>query len=247
MEYKPFRIPSSHPSKPSPQQEGVSIRAYETFTIYMGCFTLGLRSLCFRNNHRRCFEFLATVTTGVLFLSRALKPPVVFIATSVVLWLLWAIFQCRRRWLWWEWPTAGWPWVFLLWLNQCHVMCSGNDIQKTMERSTMLLMGKLTISIGPWLPVRYVRNYQRVAPMFLGMVTIPPKEKMVIFLGDGAFLWHSFTHIGRLWTNPKKTRLAVWPQDCCGRYGKGVLFPLGTSNRLSEPEVQFLDLLGDFW
>jgi len=48
-------------------------------------------------------------------------------------------------------------------------------------------MGKLTISIGPWLPVRYVRNYQRVAPMFLGMVTIPPKEKMVIFLGDGAF------------------------------------------------------------
>lgn len=44
----------------------------------------------------RCFEFLATVTTGVLFLSRALKPPVVFIATSVVLWLLWAIFQCRR-------------------------------------------------------------------------------------------------------------------------------------------------------
>ena len=112
MEYKPFRIPSSHPSKPSPQQEGVSIRAYETFTIYMGCFTLGLRLLCFRNNHRRCFEFLATVTTGVLFLSRALKPPVVFIATSVVLWLLWAIFQCRRRWLWWEWPRAGWPWFF---------------------------------------------------------------------------------------------------------------------------------------
>ena len=60
------------------------------------------------------------------------------------------------------------------------------------------------------------------------------------FPGGWCVLWHSFTHIRRLWTNPKKTRLAVWPQDCCGRYGKGVLFLWGL--RIDCPNLKY-----SFW
>ena len=36
------------------------------------------------------------------------------------------------------------------------------NIPKTMERSTMLFIGKSTISTGPWLQCRKLLNYQRV-------------------------------------------------------------------------------------
>jgi hypothetical protein len=39
---------------------------------------------------------------------------------------------------------------------------SGKRLQKTMERSTMLLMGKSTISTGPFSSSQFVSHYQRV-------------------------------------------------------------------------------------
>ena len=46
----------------------------------------------------------------------------------------------------------------------------GKRLQKTMERSTMLLMGKLTISMAIF--NSYVTNYQRVSVLFLMILII---------------------------------------------------------------------------
>lgn len=45
----------------------------------------------------RSFEFVAAVITGMVFMAKILKPPVVFISCCTVLWTGWLIFQCRRH------------------------------------------------------------------------------------------------------------------------------------------------------
>ena len=50
-----------------------------------------------------------------------------------------------------KWLLTMWPWKVVI----GYLPSGKHTIQKTMERSTMLSMGKSTISTGPWLPVRY--------------------------------------------------------------------------------------------
>ena len=45
----------------------------------------------------RCFEFLAAMTTGLIYTTKWLNPPVVFLGTFAVLWILWFLYQCRRH------------------------------------------------------------------------------------------------------------------------------------------------------
>ena len=45
----------------------------------------------------RWFEVIATVTTGVVFLTKVLRPPGVFLIACTTLWLSWCIFQRGRH------------------------------------------------------------------------------------------------------------------------------------------------------
>ena len=45
----------------------------------------------------RLFEFVATLATGVVFITKVLKPLGLFIGMCAALWLLWAIFQLYRH------------------------------------------------------------------------------------------------------------------------------------------------------
>jgi len=45
----------------------------------------------------RCFEIIATLTTGVIFIAKLLNPLSIFIASCASVWIAWAIFQfCRH-------------------------------------------------------------------------------------------------------------------------------------------------------
>jgi hypothetical protein len=73
------------------------------------------------------------------------------------------------------------------WIKLAQLRYPLRKVYITIERSTLLFMGKSTISTGPWLPVRFLYVYQR---LFITK-KIPMTHLDVVQRCRTTALWHS--------------------------------------------------------